>query len=130
MNKLQRKVLSSSRSTDEAPGAICRAYSFWRDVPACEYFPVFVPEADRGSGVGRQLIQALLSYLEDKQYLSVSAKVAAELPANAFWSSLKFETVATKSGGASRGRTINIRARQFNTPALFGYDDLIRYPPQ
>lgn len=94
---------------------------FGATYPHAKIFQVIVPEADRGSGVGRQLIQAVLGYLEDKQYLSVSAKVASELSANAFWSSLKFETVATKSGGASRGRTINIRARQFNTPALFGY---------
>lgn len=94
---------------------------FGATYPHAKIFQVFVTEADRGSGVGRQLVQALLGYLEDKQYLSVSAKVASELPANKFWSSLKFETVATKSGGATRGRIINIRARQFNTPALFGY---------
>ncbi len=89
--------------------------------PHAKIFQVFVSDADRGFGVGRQLVQTLLHYLEDKQYLSASAKVASELPANAFWSSLKFETIATKSGGTTRGRTINIRARQFNTPALFGY---------
>lgn len=94
---------------------------FGATYPHAKIFQVFVPESDRGSGVGRQLIQALLCYLEAKQYLSVSAKVASELPANAFWNSLKFEITATKSGGASRGRTINIRAHQFNTPALFGY---------
>lgn len=94
---------------------------FGATYPHAKIFQVFVPASDRGSGVGRQLIQALLGYLEDRQYLSVSAKVASELPANVFWSSQKFEIIATRSGGTSRGRTINIRAYQFNTPALFGY---------
>jgi GNAT superfamily N-acetyltransferase len=94
---------------------------FGATYPHAKIFQVYVSELDRGTGLGRQLVQTLLTYLEEKQYLSVSAKVASELPANAFWASLKFEIVAIKSGGATRGRIINIRARQFNTPALFGY---------
>jgi GNAT superfamily N-acetyltransferase len=94
---------------------------FGATYPHGKIFQVYVSESDRGTGLGRQLVQALLCYLEEKQYLSVSAKVASELPANHFWASLKFETVATKQGGATRGRMINIRSRQFNTPALFGY---------
>jgi hypothetical protein len=45
--------------------------------------------------------------------------------ANSFWTALKFEIVGTKSGGVARGRTINIRARQLNTPALFGYRERV-----
>lgn len=94
---------------------------FGATYPHAKVFQVYVTDADRGTGLGRQLVQTLLSYLEEKQYLSVSAKVASELPANAFWAALKFEVVATRLGGATRGRTINVRTRQFNTPALFGY---------
>ncbi len=94
---------------------------FGATYPHGKIFQVYVSESDRGTGLGRQLVQALLNYLEEKQYLSVSAKVASELAANHFWASLKFEIVATKQGGATRGRTINVRSRQFNTPALFGY---------
>jgi hypothetical protein len=75
----------------------------------------------RKHGIGRLLIQTLLTLLEEKQYFSATARVAADLDANGFWQSLKFEIVATKSGGATRGRTINVRARQFNSPSLFGY---------
>ena len=89
--------------------------------PHGKIYQVYVASEYRKSGVGQLLVQTILDYLEDKQYLSVSARVASDLPANGFWNSLKFEIVATKSGGATRARTINIRARQFNTPALFGY---------
>jgi GNAT superfamily N-acetyltransferase len=94
---------------------------FGATYPHAKIFQVYVASDYRKFGTGRSLVETLLAYLEAKQYLSVIAKVASELPANDFWSSLKFETIATKSGGATRGRTINIRARQFNTPALFGY---------
>jgi ribosomal protein S18 acetylase RimI-like enzyme len=94
---------------------------FGATYPHAKIFQVYVASEYRKFGTGRSLVETLLAYLEEKQYLSVIAKVASELPANAFWSSLKFETIATKSGGVTRGRTINIRARQFNTPALFGY---------
>jgi ribosomal protein S18 acetylase RimI-like enzyme len=94
---------------------------FGATYPHAKIFQVYVATEQRKHGVGRLLVQTLLELLEEKQYLSVTARVASELPSNAFWDSLKFKIVATKSGGATRGRTINIRARQFNTPALFGY---------
>jgi GNAT superfamily N-acetyltransferase/predicted nucleic acid-binding protein len=94
---------------------------FGATYPHAKIFQVYVGSEHRKHGIGRQLVQALLALLEEKQYLSVTARVASELPANQFWASLKFDTIATKSGGMARGRTINIRARQFNTPALFGY---------
>ncbi|HEY1657134.1 MAG TPA: GNAT family N-acetyltransferase [Candidatus Sulfotelmatobacter sp.] len=94
---------------------------FGATYPHAKIFQVFVASEHRKHGIGRLLVQTLLDYLEQKQYLSVTARVASELPSNAFWNSLKFKIVATKSGGMTRGRTINVRARQFNTPALFGY---------
>lgn len=94
---------------------------FGATYPHAKIFQVYVGSEQRKHGIGRQLVQALLALLEEKQYLSVTARVASELPANQFWASLKFDTIATKSGGMARGRTINIRARQFNTPALSGY---------
>lgn len=94
---------------------------FGATYPHAKIFQVYVASEHRKHGVGRLLVQTLLEFLEEKQYLSVTARVASELPSNAFWNSLKFKIVATKSGGMTRGRTINVRARQFNTPSLFGY---------
>lgn len=94
---------------------------FGATYPHAKVYQLFVSKSYRGFGAGSQLLKTLLGFLEDKQYLSVSARVASELPADAFWASQKFDIVAKKTGGAARGRTINVRARQFNTPALFGY---------
>jgi GNAT superfamily N-acetyltransferase len=94
---------------------------FGASYPHARIFQVYVAAEHRDHGTGRLLIQTLLQLLEEKQYLSVTARVASDLDANGFWQSLKFEIVATKSGGVTRGRTINVRARQFNTPSLFGY---------
>jgi ribosomal protein S18 acetylase RimI-like enzyme len=94
---------------------------FGASYPHAKIFQVYVAAEHRDQGTGRLLIQTLLELLEEKQYLSVTARVASDLAANAFWQSLKFEIVATRSGGATRGRIINIRSRQFNTPSLFAY---------
>lgn len=94
---------------------------FGATYPHAKIYQAFVVASARKHGLGRLLVNALIQYAEQKQYLSVSARVAADLDANAFWTSLKFEVVGTKSGGLTRGRKINIRARQLNTPALFGY---------
>ena len=94
---------------------------FGASYPHARIFQVYVAAEHRKHGIGRLLVHSLLALLEEKQYLSTTARVASGLPANDFWESLKFEIVATKSGGATRGRTINVRARQFNTPSLFGY---------
>jgi ribosomal protein S18 acetylase RimI-like enzyme len=94
---------------------------FGATYPRAKIFQVYVATAGRGRGIGRLLVEYLLKHLEEKQFLSVSARVASELQSNHFWSALSFEIVGTQTGGASRGRTINIRARQLNTPALFGY---------
>ncbi len=94
---------------------------FGQTYPRAKIFQIFVPPADRKHGVGRLMIERLIEILEERSYLTVTARVAADLPANAFWEASKFEIVGTRSGGVTRGRTINIRVRQLNTPALFGY---------
>ena len=98
---------------------------FGATYPHAKIYQVFVAPTARKYGVGRLLVEALLKYTEAKQYLSVTARVADDLEANAFWTALKFEIVGTKTGGVTRGRMINIRARQLNTPALFGYREAV-----
>jgi ribosomal protein S18 acetylase RimI-like enzyme len=93
---------------------------FGATYPRAKIFQVYVAPAGRRHGVGRLLAESLLQHLEEKHFLSVSARVASELQSNEFWSALSFEIVGTQAGGASRGRTINIRYRQLDTPALFG----------
>jgi predicted nucleic acid-binding protein len=55
--------------------------------------------------------------------MDITARVAADLPANAIWEKLGFAIARTQAGGAARNRTINVRVRQLNTPTLFGYPE-------
>jgi len=57
---------------------------FGATYPHAKIFQAYVSDAYRGSGLGRRLVETLLEHLEEMQYLSVIAKVASELPANAF----------------------------------------------
>ena len=98
---------------------------FGAHYPHARIYQVFVAAHARGHGIGRNLVEALLELYETKQYLSVIAKVADDLAANQFWGALGFETLATKLGGSARGRTINVRVRQLDTPALFGYRERV-----
>ena len=76
----------------------------------------------RGRGVGKRLVKFLTELVEGKGYLSIVARVASDLDAaNKFYESLGFEVLNVKPGGSSRGRFINIRVKQLDTPALFGY---------
>ena len=122
MNRPQDRALSSLPWIGVARSRVIAGHIlFGATYPHAKIFQVYVGSEHRKHGIGRLLVQTLLQLLEEKQYLSVTARVASELPADAFWHSLKFEIVATKTGGMTRGRTINVRAKQFNTPALFGY---------
>ena len=81
-----------------------------------------IPEA-RKLGVARALIDSLTAFSEQHGYMDITARVAADLPANAVWEKLGFVTARTQAGGAARNRTINVRVRQLNTPTLFGYPE-------
>ena len=87
--------------------------------PHARIFQIFVASRFRNQGVGRELIGKLVEITEDLGFLSISARVAADLVANGFWKELGFELAGTKPGGPARNRTINLRVRQLNTRHLF-----------
>jgi GNAT superfamily N-acetyltransferase len=89
--------------------------------PHGRVYQTFVSPSARGRGVGRLLVRTFVEFAERKGYLSLIAKVAKDLDANKFYEALGFETLVVKQGGSSRGRLINVRVKQLNTPALFGY---------
>lgn len=92
--------------------------------PHGKVFQLYVDRNFRGRGIATILVNALIERLERFCYLSISAKVAADLhDANSVWSKLGFITVRTISGGASRNRKINIRVRDLNTPSLVNWSD-------
>jgi predicted nucleic acid-binding protein/GNAT superfamily N-acetyltransferase len=102
--------------------------------PHLKVFQVYVEPALQGKHVGHRLVEHLVRYGEHHSYLTISARVAADLPANQFWERAGFLTVRTEEGGITTGRRINIRQRELRTPTLFSNvddrsgTDLIRTP--
>jgi len=86
--------------------------------PVLRIFHLYVAPKHRKEGIGTRLLTDLLSSGEKNNYLTVTARVAADLPANNFWDRAGFPIVRQESGGRSSGRMINIRVKELNTPSL------------
>ena len=91
--------------------------------PRLRVYQVYVCPEFRSSGTARTLIERLKAYGEDHDYLSITARVASELPANRFWQALGFNVIGRYPGG-KKGRTINRYALALNVPSLFGRGQL------
>lgn len=91
--------------------------------PHARVHQLHVVREARGFGIAKGLVNSLIRITEQHGYMDVTAKVAADLPANAVWERLGFEIVRKQPGGSARNRTINVRVRQLNTPTLFGYPE-------
>ncbi len=87
--------------------------------PQIKVHQLAVAPSMQGCGIGRILIESLVKFAEDHQFLTISARVAEDLKANGFWNRLGFETRRREAGGAARKRHINIRIRHLDTPTLF-----------
>lgn len=109
-----RLWIAVSRNSGEFMGYLL----FGGRYPALKIFQVYVQKPHRKLGVGQKLITALTTWGEKTNYLTVSARVAADLPANWFWERAGFSLVRQESGGKSAGRMINIRVRALDTPSL------------
>ena len=97
-----------------------RAYLFFGvRFPRLRVYQVYVCPEFRSSGTARTLIEKLKRYGEDHDYLTISARVASELPANRFWQGLGFSVIGRDPGG-KKGRTINRYSFALNVPSLFG----------
>lgn len=86
--------------------------------PTLRVFQLYVKRTQQKLGIGRKLVTSLVEWGERFNYLTIAARVAADLPANSFWEKAGFVLVRQESGGKSRGRIINIRVRELNTPSL------------
>lgn len=87
--------------------------------PHARIFQLYVAPKHRGSGVAKLLVNHLKQQLVTTNWISVQSKVADDLSANEVWEKLGFRIVRTKPGGAARGRTINVRVLDLDTPTLF-----------
>ena len=74
----------------------------------------------RGQGVATKLMGELVSYLEDRRFLTIRADVAADLDiARRFYERNGFDPTTERPGGSSRRRTIIIYGRELDTDNLF-----------
>ncbi|MDA1311915.1 MAG: GNAT family N-acetyltransferase [Acidobacteria bacterium] len=88
--------------------------------PHIRIFQVYVLPRFRRKHVASLLVQTVIKEAEEYGYLSVLARVAADLDsANAFWEHEGLLRRRQVRGGGRRSRTINIRVRDLETPTLF-----------
>ncbi len=78
--------------------------------PHIRVFQLFVTEGARKHGVGKQLISTLKDTAGRWAVQTITARVAADLPANAFWERQGFRLIRQEKGGETTDRVINIRA--------------------
>lgn len=88
--------------------------------PKAHVRQVFVDEAFRRLKLGGVLLDELKEQLTRLQFISIHARVAEDLRvANAFWERQDFYPQRLEAGGATRNRTIVVRAHELTTPQLF-----------
>lgn len=87
--------------------------------PHLKIFQLYVAPEFRNKKIGGTLITALAIDAERRYYITISARVAADLSANKFWESVGFPIIRTEQGGATTGRSINVRRRELDSPTLF-----------
>lgn len=115
-------------ATAEVAGQECYAghLLYGGRFPHLRVFQIYTLSQFRGRQIGRQLIDALVSDAESQYYITISARVAADLAANEFWERMGFKTIRTVAGGTTTGRQINVRKRELDTPTLFSIPEMKR----
>lgn len=81
---------------------------------------IVVSSRHRRAGVASALINRIVSNLESRGYLTITAAVASDLPAaQSFYERNGFLARRSEPGGQARNRTIILRARDLETASLF-----------
>lgn len=89
--------------------------------PTLRVFQLFVRKSDRKVGIAEKLISSLIEWGEQRNYSSISARVASDLSANGFWERIGFWLIRQEPGGKSSDRMINIRVKELSTPSLLNF---------
>lgn len=107
--------------TDESGEHYAGHMLFGGVFPQARIFQLYVAPPYRNRGIAREILDFLKDRLTQNSWLSITAKVATDLPANRAWEKLGFITARVKPGGSSRGRMINVRVLDLKSPSLFDY---------
>ena len=86
-------------------------------------FQIFVAADHRHSRLATKLVDRLRDFGRANRDSVITARVAADLPANAFWRNYGFSLVQQESGSRTSGRTINHYALDLQE-SLFPLEDL------
>jgi GNAT superfamily N-acetyltransferase len=86
--------------------------------PSLKVFQMFIHPDDRGKGIASHLIKELEAYGEKHCFLSIKARVAADLTANHFWEKNDFFLAEQVPGGKTTNRIINVRVKDLETPSF------------
>lgn len=105
-------------AVDTASRTLCGYLMFGGTFPHLKVFHVAISPHSQGKQIGTQLIDSLVEFGTTHNYLTLSAKVAADLPANHFWEKMGFGVVRHLVGRGKRQRTINLRALELGTASL------------
>lgn len=86
--------------------------------PVIKIFQLYISNSYKNRGYGRFLVDKLIQYAKSEYYQSISAKVAAELPAIKFWEKVGFKLIDQESGRGNT-RLINRYAVDIDENTLF-----------
>lgn len=116
MQKRLRAMLARENGTSYLAGFILFSGVF----PNARIQAVAVSPEHRRSGVASALVSGLVSYLESRGYIAVTAAVASDLAtAQAFYESHGFIARRIRDGGQTRQRRIVLRSRELDTANFF-----------
>lgn len=116
---MQRRLQAMFARVD---GASCLAgfILFSGVFPNARIQQIVVNPDHRRSGVASALVGALVSHLESRGYIAITAAVASDLPvAQAFYESRGFVARRVRGGGQARQRSIVLRSRELETANFF-----------
>ncbi len=114
----QHRLVAAVR-TENGAARVAGYILFGGIYPRARVYQVAVSPEYRRSGVAKRLVAVLVARLEAAGYLSLSARVAKDLPhAIAFYTANGFALTKEISGGASRARKLLILARRLTTVDL------------
>lgn len=88
--------------------------------PNISIMQLFVTQTARQSGLGRLLIDRLRQHAISHGFQTISAKVAADLPANTFWEKIGLLVQRQIKGGQTKNRLINARLMELPHNSLWG----------
>jgi GNAT superfamily N-acetyltransferase len=116
MQKRLRVMLARENGTSQLAGFILFSGVF----PNARIQAVAVSPEHRRSGVASALVGGLVSHLESRGYIAITAAVASDLAtAQAFYESRGFVARHVRDGGQTRQRRIVLRSRELDTANFF-----------